>query len=233
MSKLFAFAASDALQQDFQAVIAAYADGNIPKAPQSARVVQLAQRYADEIVDALLLNLLNGAEAGSAAPKALETVASLIKGTVHTLIKQVLSKLDNKELQPVAAYVSTRRTILQSVAGEAAGDKSGERDYISFDLSDADFARFDTIWSANASGQIDKAALNETMLRFSTLAIAAFYEDSAKALKLGFIARNLFNVGHSAIGKGSQVAINRLIPALRDKETQDFAAYFHGMLRET
>lgn len=225
MSKLFAFAASDALQQDFQAVISAYADGNIPKTPQAARIVQLAQRYADEIVDALLLNLLIGAEADSAAPKALETVASLIKGTVHTLIKQVLSKLDNKELQPVAAYVSTRRTILK--------DAAGERDFISFDLSDADFARFDAVWSANAAGQIDKAALNETMLRFSTLAIAAFYEDSAKALKLGFIARNLFNVGHSAIGKGSQVAINRLIPALRDKETRDFSAYFHGMLRAT
>lgn len=225
MSKLFAFAASHALQEDFQAVIAAYADGNIPKASQAPRVVQLAQRYADEIVDALVLNLLNGAEADSAAPKALETVASLIKGTVHTLIKQVLSKLDNKELQPVAAYVATRRTILT--------DAQGERDYISFDLSDADFARFDAVWSANAAGQIDKTALNETMLRFSTLAIAAFYEDSAKALKLGFIARNLFNVGHSAIGKGSQVAINRLIPALRDKETRDFAAYFHGMLRAT
>ena len=122
-------------------------------------------------------------------------MASLIKGTVHTLIKQVLSKLDNKELQPVAAYVSTRRTILK--------DGAGERDYISFDLSDADFARFDAVWSANAAGQIDKTALNEVMLRFSTLAIAAFYEDSAKALKLGFIARNLFNVGHSAISKGS------------------------------
>lgn len=229
MSKLFAFAASDALQQDFQAVIAAYADGNIPQAPQSARIVQLAQRYADEIVDALLLNLLTGADADSAAPKALETVANLIKSTVHTLIKQVLSKLDNKELQPVAAYVSTRRTILKT----NAGDGVSEHYYISFDLSDADFARFDAVWSANAAGQIDKAALNDTMLRFATLAIAAFYEDSAKALKLGFIARNLFNVGHSAISKGSQVAINRLIPALRDKEVQSFAAYFQSMLHAT
>lgn len=225
MSKLFAFAASDALQQDFQTIIAAYANGQIPKEPQAARIVQLAQRYADEIVDALVLNLLHGAEADSAAPKALETVASLIKSTVHALIKQVLSKLDNKELQPVAMYVSTRRTILKE------GD--GEREYISFDLSDADFAYFDAVWSANAAGQIDKPALNDAMLRFSTLAIAAFYEDSAKALKLGFIARNLFNVGHSAISKGSQVAINRLIPALRDKEARAFAAYFHGMLCAT
>jgi len=225
LSKLFAFAASPALQEDFQAVITAYAGGNIPQAPQSARIVQLAQRYADEIVDALLLNLLNGAEADSAAPRALETVASLIKSTVHTLIKQVLSKLDNKELQPVAAYVATRRTILK--------EAEGERDYISFELSDTDFARFDAVWSGNAEGQIDKVALNDTMLRFSALAIAAFYEDSAKALKLGFIARNLFNVGHSAISKGSQVAINRLIPALREKETRAFAAYFHSMLRTT
>jgi len=65
------------------------------------------------------------------------------------------------------------------------------------------------------------------------LAIAAFYEDSAKALKLGFIARNVFSVGQSAINKGSQMAINRLIPALREHEAKDFATYFLSMLRAT
>lgn len=225
MTKLFAFAASTELQQDFHAVITAYAGGRIPTEPQAPRVVKLAQRYADEIVDALILNLLNGASADSAAPKALETVASLIKSTVHSLIKQVLSKLDNKELQPVAAYINECRTLLN--------DGEGVREFISFELSEVDYANLHSVWSATAQGQVNKKALNDSMLRFSALAIAAFYEDSAKALKLGFIARNVFSVGQSAINKGSQMAINRLIPALREHEAKDFATYFLSMLRAT
>lgn len=223
MTKLFAFSASAELQQDFQAVISAYEGGRIPTDAQAPRVVQLAQRYADEIVGALLLNLLNGASPDSAAPKALETVANVIKSTVHSLIKQVLSKLDNKELQPVAAYIAARRTVLT--------DDEGTREFISFELSDADYAKLHAVWSESAQGNTNKKALNDCMLRFSELAIEAFYQDSAKALKLGFIARNVFNVGHGAISKGSQMAINRLIPALGAREAKDFSAYFLSMLR--
>ena len=223
MTKLFAFAASKELQQDFHAVIAAYANGRVPSEAQAPRIVQLAQRYADEIVDALLLNLLNGASPDSAAPKALETVANLIKNTVHSLIKQVLSKLDNKELQPVAAYISERRTLID--------DGAGEREFISFELSENDYAQLHTVWLAAAQGRDNKKALNDSMRRLSELSIAAFYQDSAKALKLGFIARNVFNVGQSAISKGSQMAINRLIPALREQEAKDFATYFLSMLK--
>lgn len=225
MPKLFAFPASQALREDFEAILTAYAGKTLPSKPQAPVVVDFAQRYSDEIVDALMLNLMKGAEAGSAAPKALETVAGIIKGTVHALIRQVLGKLDNAELKPVADYIASRRAELM---------RDGViQDYISFVLSEADYELLRSAWARAAAGEGDKQEMTRAMLRFSELAIAAFYEDSAKAIKLGFIARNMFSMGHVAISKGSKSAINHLIPSLRPREMQDFAGYFLGMLQVT
>lgn len=222
MPKLFAFPASQALREDFQAILSAYAGKALPDKPQAPVVVDFAQRYSDEIVDALMLNLMRGADADSAAPKALETVAGVIKGTVHALIRQVLGKLDNAELKPVAEYIATRRAELT---------RDGiTQDHISFVLSDADYELLRKAWSRAAAGEGDKQEMTAAMLRFSELAIAAFYEDSAKAIKLGFIARNMFSMGQVAISKGSKTAINRLIPSLRPREMKDFGAYFLAML---
>lgn len=223
MTARFAFRASEALHQDFVALQTAFQGTQLPAAPQARLAVQLTQRYTDEIVDALLLNLMRGSDADSHAPKAIETVASLIKSTVHALIRQILGKMDNAELKPVADFIASRRAVL---------DDSGDvHDYISFDLSPADHALLEGAWSAAASGQQDIPAMTHAMLRFSELAIAAFYEDSAKAIKLGFIARNMFNMGHAAISKGSRTAISRLIPSLKPRELQAFGKYFQGMLR--
>lgn len=223
MTRLFAFPASDALRADFDAVLAAFSGPELPAEPQAPRVVQLTQRYADEIVDALMLNLMKGADAGSSAPKSLETVAGLIKSTVHTLIRQVLSKLDNADLKPVSVYIGNRRTRLER-DGVA-------RDYISFSLSEADYALLGEAWSAAARGEGDREQMTRAMLRFSELAIEAFYEESAKAIKLGFIARNMFSVGQTAISKGSKAAISKMVPALGRGEMKAFGTYFQGMLQ--
>ncbi|MEL0027509.1 MAG: hypothetical protein VW625_02405 [Perlucidibaca sp.] len=223
VTKLFAFQASQDLREAVESVLRAYGGKTLPTAPQAPVIVDFAQRYSDEIVDALILNLVKGADADSAAPKALETVANLIKSTVHALIRQVLGKLNNEELKPVAAYIAAHRT-------EITRD-GVTRDYINFQLSDADYELLRGAWSRTAAGQGDKQDMTKATLRFSELAIEAFYEDAAKAIKLGFIARNMFNMGHVAISKGSRTAISRLIPSLRPKELQEFASYFNGMLK--
>ena len=224
MTKLFAFQASQALHEDFDTLTEAFADGKLPATPQAAVAVRLAQRYADEIVDAVIGNLLKGADANGAAPKVLETVINIIKGTVHALIRQILSKMPNKELRSVVDYVETCRTQLL-VDGKP-------RDFISFELSEADYALLKESWSAAARGEGDRAKVTQAMNRFGELAIEAYYDDSAEAMKLGFIARNMFSVGHAAISKGAKMAISRLVPSLSERELRDFAAYFESMLKD-
>ena len=88
MTFLFAFQASKSLTEEFNEVLNAFANG-IPAQPQAGAVVSLAQRYADEIVDALVVNLMKGSSPSSSAPKVLETVASVIKGASHTHVGEV------------------------------------------------------------------------------------------------------------------------------------------------
>lgn len=223
MTKLFAFPASPALHADFVALSDAFSGARLPSAPQSALAVRLAQRYADEIIDALLVNLMKGADVESAAPKVLEAVVSVIKGTAHALIHQTLAKMPNAELRPVVDYIASRRTQLQ-VDG-------AYQDFISFVLSAQDYSLLQRVWSAVARGEGSREQMTQSMLRFAELAIQAFYDDSTATMKRGFIARNMFSVGHAAISKGSHAAITRLVPVLRERELRDFAAYFESMLK--
>lgn len=221
MTFLFAFQASKSLTEEFNEVLNAFANG-IPAQPQAGAVVSLAQRYADEIVDALVVNLMKGSSPSSSAPKVLETVASVIKGASHTLVRQVLAKMSNAELQPLTTYIAARRT--QHMV------KGTLRDFISFDLAKADYDLLQQAWADAAAEGINQVAMTQAMLRFSELAIQAFYQESAQAVKLGFIARNVFAVGEAAIRKGSQAAIRRLIPALKPTELKAFGRYFGDML---
>ncbi|REH36820.1 hypothetical protein DFR26_1958 [Paraperlucidibaca baekdonensis] len=224
MPFLFAFPASKTLTREFNEVLAAFADG-VPSTPQAGAVVSLAQRYADEIVDALVLNLMKGSSASSSAPKVLDTVAKVIKSTAHTLVKQVLAKMSNAELRPMTSYIASRRT-QHPVAGVL-------RDFISFELEQADFLLLKQAWADAAAHGDNHAAMTDAMLRFADLAVQAFYRESAQAVTLGFIARNVFAVGDTAISKGSKSAIKRLIPALKRTELQAFGRYFGDMLLES
>lgn len=221
MAFLFAFPASKTLTQEFNEVLNAFANG-IPAQPQASAVVSLAQRYADEIVDALVVNLMKGSSPSTSTPKVLGTVASVIKGTSHTLVRQVLAKMTNAELQPLTSYIAARRT--QHMV------KGILRDFISFDLTKADYDSLKQTWAEAAAEGSNNAAMTEAMLRFSELAIQAFYNESAQAVKLGFIARNVFAVGETAIRKGSHAAIGHLVPALKPDELKAFGRYFGDML---
>lgn len=223
MAWLFGFPASDALQADYEQLTAAYAGGQLPSTPMAPVFIDFAQRYADEILDALILNLVRGADPDSAAPKTLESAVSLIKSTAHALIRQALAKRSNRELASVAEFMRTRRVRLPH-QGEL-------RDFISFPISTADHALLAGAWGAAAEGQRDIPAMTQATLRLIDLGMQAFYQDTGDAIELGFVARKMFNMGHVAIQKALNLAAGRLVPALKPRELRDFSAYFLSMLQ--
>lgn len=225
MRYFFAFPASEQLSQGFHSVTAAFAQG-LPKQPMAPEIVSLAQLYADEIVDALVLNLTTGHDASHDhdAPKALETVANVIKSTSHGLIRQVVAKMSNAELQPLVNYIQHHRQ---------AFDCNGEvRDCISFEISEADHNKLSDVFGRAAETGENSAEVEQAMRLFVDLALQAFYSETAKVLKLGFIARNLFAMGEAAIHKGGHMAVGRLIPSMKPKALKVFANYFATMLRQ-
>lgn len=220
MTCYFAFQSSDALRDSSLALLENFERG--AREPQSVLFVKVAQLFADEIVNVLLLNIVRSADSGHSGAGILEQVAGIIKSTVNTLIKQVLGKMSNDELKDLASYIRERRMTL-TVNGAAA-------DYVAFPLP-ADFhARFRAVLEQGTRGEENKQELLACMEIFTEKAHQVFYEDAMKPIKLGFIARKVVDVGGSAMRKGSQSATRRLVPTLSGDELKQFSAYFLGML---
>lgn len=220
MATYFAFPASDRLRDGSLTLLDNFEKG--AREPQSRLFVEVGQIFTDEIVDALLLNIVRSAEKAHSGAKILEQFASLIKSTVHALIKQVLGKMSNEELRPLAGYMRQRRLTLTQ--------GGTEKDYIAFILP-ADFhARFRAVLEQGARGESNTSELLACMEIFTEKAHTAFYDESLGAIKLGFIGRKMADVGGSALRKGSQAATRRLIPDLQGEELKQFCAYFLLML---
>lgn len=222
MTCYFAFPSSDALRDSSLTLLENF-ERNV-KEPQSTLFIRVAQLFADEVVDMLLLNLVRGSETPHSSAGVIESFAGLIKTTVHGLIKQLLSKMSNDELRPLSSVISDRRLTL-SVDGT-------EKDYICFTMP-ADFhARFKRVLESGIKGERNPDELLACMEIFSEMAHVAFYEDSIKPLKLGFIGRKLTDVGGAAMRKGAISANRRLVPGLQGQELIDFCTYFHGFMLE-
>lgn len=220
MTTYFAFRASKELSESSLTLMENFERG--VAAPQSALFVKVAQLFSDEIVDTLLLNIVRASGPGHSHAHTLESFAGIIKSTVHTLIKQVLGKMSNEELRPLSGYIRQRRLPL-TVNGET-------HDYVAF-VMPADFhARFRAVLEQGARGEKNAEELLACMEIFHEMAFTAFYDESLRQIKLGFIGRKVADMGGTAIRKGSQSASRRTIPHLEGEELKRFAQYFLGML---
>ena len=219
MTTYFAFPASAELSTSSLTLMENFEQG--VKESQSTLFVKVAQLFADEIVDTLLLNIVRNAGNHSHA-HTLEQFAGVIKTTVNSLIRQVLGKMSNDELRPLSGYIRQRRMPL-TVDGET-------RDYVAFPTPTDFHARFRAVLEQGARGEKNAPELLACMEQFHDLAFAAFYDESLKLIKLGFIGRKVAEVGGVAIRKGSQSASKRTIPHLEGDELKRFAEYFLGML---
>lgn len=192
---------------------------------QSALFVKVAQLFSDEIVNTLLLNIVRNAGPGQSSAGMLEQFAGLIKSTVHSLIKQVLGKMSNAELSPLASYIRERRQVFQRDGQEQV--------YIAFTLPDDFYDRFRRVLEQGAHGERNPDELLACMSEFHERAFNAFYDQSLEQIKLGFIGRKVADVGGAAIRKGSQSTSKKAVPQLQGVELKRFSAYFLGMLLRT
>lgn len=221
MTTYFAFRASPELSQSSHQLMENFE--RKVKEPQNVLFVKVAQLFADEIVDTLLLNLARNSS-GKAHTHTLENFAGIIKSTVNSLISKVLGKMSNEELQPLSGYIREhRREVTRD--GETFA-------FIQFQTP-ADFhARFKAVLEKGMRGEMDQAELIACMDIFHELSLSNFYDKSLAQVKLGFIGRKVAEVGGAAIRKGSQSVSHRTIPHMNEADLKHFSEYFLGMLIE-
>jgi len=174
MTTYYAIPCPDGLRENFATLLVNFEQNN--KEPQNQLLIQIANDYTDKIVEVMVLGNSHMMDQEAFAVKVLHNVASAIKTTAHTLIKQVLSKMKNEEMAPLASQIRARKLVI------------GEQEYISFPVPDQLAHSYKYCFARIKQGDISvKFKLMESMLEFSSLANHYFYVESIKPLKLGFV----------------------------------------------
>ncbi|MCC2638213.1 MAG: hypothetical protein K0Q68_1932 [Moraxellaceae bacterium] len=150
----------------------------------------------------------------------LHTLLSILKSTSHMLIRQMLGKGSNDDVNRMAKYLRDRRHVLNGAL------------LFGFPMPAELASRFATTFAAIRAGQGEqhRAELTRIMLTFADMAVERFYDDFVAPMDLGFLKRKGSDLGRATILKGCHVAVNKLFPHLDQKDLEIFADYFDSLL---
>jgi hypothetical protein len=216
MTTYFAFKLAEPTQAGMDQLLRNL-DAGVPE-PQHALHTRVTIELVDETLHHCVEELIDRFQGGESAG-VLTTLLGLLKGTAHMLVRQLLGKGDNAEVARMATFIRSRRLELngQVLYGFALPDDLARR----FRYSFAAVAR--------GEGPAHRAELHALMRELSALSLQRFYDDFVAPMELGFIKRKAGDLGRATIAKGVQVAIDKLIPQLGQKELQIFADYLEGL----
>lgn len=223
MTAYFGFAPSEALKNDIETLLANLAKKS-PE-PQYHLSNAISIKLTDEIIDNLLLNLVDlmqhhgDGEGGGL----LKFLGGFLKKTMHGLLKMMLGKADNAEINKRAEYLRSRFLQLPN-----------DKTRIGFQLEHGVYSHFMHSFKEidAGNGKNITQELIKTMKIFSDASLVAFFDDFIAVLDLGMINRKGASVARGLIHKESHATVEKLIPSLKDNQLKDFSAYFQAMLIE-
>lgn len=189
-------------------------------APQHDLHTRVSIELSDDILRICVEELIARFQSHGEGAGILHTLLSILKSTSHMLIRQMLGKGSNEDVNRMAQYLRDRRQVLDGKL------------LFGFPLP-ADMAtRFATIFAAIRAGQGEqhRGDLNQLMMILADMAVVHFYDDFVAPMDLGFIKRKGSDLGRATIHKGCNVAVNKLFPHLGQKELEVFADYFESLL---
>ncbi|REH36819.1 hypothetical protein DFR26_1957 [Paraperlucidibaca baekdonensis] len=216
---IFGFPLEASLQSTIDELIANQANGQYA---DSATSIRLSIGTTDAVVKAMALDVIDILKAGGEGGGVLNVLANLLKSTMHVLIKQIMGKVSNAEQDKLAAYLKSRRQVVDGVT------KFG------FVMTPALGKRFEDILARIANGQLDgtRQDLTAAMSDFVESATSAFYDDFTNSLELGFVKKKMVSVGRSTIIKGSNSATSKLFMSMSDTDLQAVSAHYGRMFTQ-
>lgn len=213
----FAIKPSDTLRDQILTLIKNLDSG--VKEPQHKLHTQISILMTDEVLDNLLMSIVNAMKGEGEGAGILGTLTNLLKSTVHVLIRQMLGKHDNAEVNRMAKYLRDRSL---TINGEFR---------LGFPLTEAYGARMIDLLQKALAGDGDKhrAELTKAMDEFIDLSTTKLYDEFVEPIQLGFILRKAASMGHSTINKGSHSAIGRVFPTFSNEQIKTFAGIYADM----
>lgn len=220
MTAYYAYPLADALRQEIHTVFANLDNPNA--GPQYELYAKASNGVADNIIQVLLLGLVDALKDNGHGEGAglLHSLAGVIKGTVHVLIRQMVGKSSNAELKEYARYLHDRTMVING------------QEVFAFPLPEDLYQRFEQAFADihAGNGEAHREALRHLMNDFVDIAISYYFDEFTSKFKLGFILRKANDIGRATLIKACHATMNNLFPKLSQHELKLFADYFQSKM---
>lgn len=223
MAAHIAFLSSDHLRRNSEQLVA-----NIDarsKAPQADLMIRIMSDFTDEVLQVFFIDVIDLLQLSHFMQKVIHGSVNTIKGTINSISRTIIHKLDNQQIIPMADYMGS----LMLTAPDTSGDN---RAWVGFPVSERMIDRLDTLIGNIRHGnpQEHVQELSSVLNEITDLAMAAYFTMPIELLKLGFILRKMADGGVSVIRGAVHIVIRKLVPDLSNEQLLAVANYMDTLI---
>ena len=192
-----------------------------PKAkPQSKQAAKVTSLFIEEILQALVFDLVEDVGFKPFAKKLILNVGNIVQKAIQLLVDKIIVKLDNKELTPYIQHF----TKLQY--------KDGDQNYVGVELSSEQEQRLEDCWEDLASGNISNTSKELKIFLQGSLDVSldAYLKTPMSLVRLGLISGKILDGVYLAIDKAVPPAIKKVVDGMDDQELEEFKDFFEKMI---
>ncbi|KRU22397.1 hypothetical protein BTW00_08920 [Psychrobacter sp. C 20.9] len=181
----------------------------------------LTHQTARDLTDNLLVGLVEIIP-NPERQAAMRKIVTMIERSTDTLLNILLGKESNEEVLPSFHFLKDQATFI---------DNEGVK-RIGFKLSEADARTIVEGFAAITPEHVDRAKFKTALETMNDATLTHFVSRYAETLKLGMIKRKSVPVAKSAIDKGMNMALNKLLPDLPNDSLNRLANYYRPFIIE-
>lgn len=181
----------------------------------------LTHQTARDLIDNLLVGLVEIIP-NPERQAAMRKIVAMIERSTDTLLNILLGKESNEEVLPSFHFLRDRATFIDNEGVKRVG----------FKLSDADAKTVNEGFAAITPEHVDMKAFKKALETMNEATLTHFISRYAETLKLGMIKRKSVPVAKSAIDKGMNMALNKLLPDLPNRSLNRLADYYRPFIVE-
>ncbi len=181
----------------------------------------LTHQTARDLTDNLLVGLVEIIP-NPERQAAMRKIVTMIERSTDTLLNILLGKESNEEVLPSFHFLRDQATFI---------DNEGVK-RIGFKLSETDARTIVEGFAAITPEHVDRAKFKTALKTMNDATLTHFVSRYAETLKLGMIKRKSVPVAKSAIDKGMNMALNKLLPDLPDDSLNRLANYYRPFIIE-
>ncbi|MGO2996523.1 MAG: hypothetical protein ACTIDV_00730 [Moraxellaceae bacterium] len=181
----------------------------------------LTHQTARDLTDNLLVGLVEIIP-NPERQAAMRKIVATIERATDTLLNILLGKESNEDVLPSFHFLRDQATFI---------DNEGVK-RIGFKLSETDARTIVEGFAAITPEHVDRAKFKTALKTMNDATLTHFVSRYAETLKLGMIKRKSVPVAKSAIDKGMNMALNKLLPDLPDDSLNRLANYYRPFIIE-